>query len=183
MISTQVVVGYAPNRNATLVAVLDPANLPEEMTFDEGVTEAFEDRFPVWLRGCEMGEELVSWYGDDDTCQPCGVGFYWFDRGSGYGAWATSGRCKSCENGMICETPGRSIVDVAMEESYYRTKSDSRHVYSCPSEAFGCPGHANATSATGTTGGSLCAEGYGGILCATCRDGYYGLRDSHGPSR
>ena len=84
---------------------------------------------------------------------------------------------------MICETPGRSIVDVAMEESYYRTKSDSRHVYSCPSEAFGCPGHANATSATGTTGGSLCAEGYGGILCATCRDGYYGLRDSHGPSR
>ena len=174
-----VVVGYAPNRNATLVAVLDPANLPEEMTFDEGVNDAFEDRFPVWLRGCEMGEELVSWYGDDDTCQPCGVGFYWFDRGSDYGAWATSGRCKSCENGMICETPGRSIVDVAMEESYYRTKSDSRHVYSCPSEAFGCPGHANATSATGTTGGSLCAEGYGGILCATCRDGYYGLRDSH----
>ncbi|KAH8091965.1 alpha-ketoglutarate-dependent dioxygenase alkB-like protein [Aureococcus anophagefferens] len=165
-----VVVGYAPNRNATLVAVLDPANLPEEMTFDEGVADAFEDRFPVWLRGCEMGEELVSWYGDDDTCQPCGVGFYWFDRGSDYGAWAQSGRCKSCENGMICETPGRSIVDVAMEESYYRTKSDSRHVYSCPSEAFGCPGHANATSATGTTGGSLCAEGYGGILCATSKN-------------
>ncbi|KAH8045698.1 alpha-ketoglutarate-dependent dioxygenase alkB-like protein [Aureococcus anophagefferens] len=154
--ASPVVVGYAPNRNATLVAVLDPANLPEEMTFDEGVADAFEDRFPVWLRGCEMGEELVSWYGDDDTCQPCGVGFYWFDRGSDYGAWAQSGRCKSCENGMICETPGRSIVD-----------------------AFGCPGHANATSATGTTGGSLCAEGYGGILCATCRDGYYGLRDSH----
>ena len=151
---TETYVTNVPNFTVQLVATVSATQIPTDQVFDDTDDQDFESEFTVRLRGCDMGEILHE---DGHMCVPCEAGEFWWLPGSRYEQWDVLGKCGQCKSGMDCASEGTSLADVHMAEGYYRTRVDSRRVYTCPGEATACPGVGN------TSGRALCAPGYTGI--------------------
>ena len=80
------------------------------------------------------------------------------------GYYRHQGTCLKCPSHVKCD--GQSF---ALDAGYFRTNQNSFVVYECPLGRPACPG--------GNTTGN-CADGYHGVLCATCSSGYFMDRSS-----
>ena len=91
------------------------------------------------------------------SCIRCvdGYGERYFTAQSG------SVSCKICPAGATCPSGKEVVVD----PEFWRTGVASLNMLSCPM-GVGCIG-GNSTSS------ELCAEGYSGVLCAVCADGFF----------
>ena len=102
----------------------------------------------VNLRNCVSGEASIS----NSQCEVCAEGFYSIVAGSA---------CQVCPTGGICYG-GNHIVAAS---GYWRTSDQSDVFYPCPNPAACLEEAINKTS-------EICASGYVGNLCQSCKVGY-----------
>ena len=93
---------------------------------------------------------------DTITCEPCPIG----------------GDCSGSQlSASTLRGNGYGMIDVVQEEhivalpQYWASMTSNTTFYPCPI--------ADACLHGGNTSKSMCAEGYSGLLCATCSDGYF----------
>ena len=107
--------------------------------------------FEVHARACSEGER----YTVDLSCEKCPLQFY------SYVAQKSQGSCLPCNTRAICY----GMNNTAPKPGYWRANATKEEYFECP-EKEACLG-GNITDPFGQ-----CAEGYQGIMCAECSEGY-----------
>lgn len=86
------------------------------------------------------------------------------------------GNCAVCPRAADCAAPGSTLATLKIEPKFYRTTYESTKLYRCHGDERACPGGPGA-------GDDLCADGYGGNLCAVCGSRRYPTTDGDGVLR
>jgi predicted outer membrane repeat protein len=73
--------------------------------------------------------------------------------------------CAECETGSICRTLGVNVLDLELEDGFWRSSQSSSALLTCPFE--GC-----LVGKTYGLGTSNCETGHSGVLCAVCETDY-----------
>lgn len=112
-----------------------------------------EGTYSVQFRSCSRGE-----YFEGRSCHVCPTGFFSLQNNSDLSVR----ECLRCPNGAkFCAS---DIMEV--REGYWRMNGDETIPFKCPRDSSSCEGGYS-------TGASACADGYEGVLCGVCSDGFY----------
>ena len=107
----------------------------------------------VGFRGCHRGEIYAG-----GLCQPCANGSYSLKENSDNSIL----QCQTCPpEAKSCY--GATLI---LDKGYWRSGRYAEHIFSCPAGENSCLGGSGAAD-------ELCADGYGGPLCAVCKSNYF----------
>ena len=104
----------------------------------------FEDAVQIMCSSCTIPSTSTA---GATSCDMCIEG-YWWD--------ASAGGCRVCLEGASC--PGGR--EFTVDRGYWRTESDSVTLFECPMKQ-------------GCAGDDQCSDGYEGIKCGVCANGYF----------
>ena len=74
------------------------------------------------------------------------------------------GNCTVCPDTLNCDKEGATIETMDIVVGAWRANTKSDNIYTCPVKAA-CQG--------GNDTGLYCANGTGGVLCASCSEGWF----------
>ncbi|TNV74984.1 hypothetical protein FGO68_gene9839 [Halteria grandinella] len=125
-----------------------------EMAFETGQANL---NFPlrVKVRGCVLGEQMLS----NGKCKQCEAGSYLLEPSK------KPQQCKNCKNEVSVCKGGATIYP---REGYWRSSNLTDNFFQCLNHEA-CLGFVEESEIASL---GLCADGYKGILCASCKTGY-----------
>jgi hypothetical protein len=106
---------------------------------------------------CATCKVRMTTMGRGSTRCGCEVGYY----------MASNDTCTVCDRSMACESM-TALDTVELRPGYWRANSKSSAIYPCPVREA-CVG--------GNSSGYYCREGYTGMLCGVCQQGYSRTHD------
>ena len=135
-------------------------NLIYDINFANPEASSSHVRINLTFRSCEIGERQT----DDFRCESCAMGSYSFQQNS-------SEKCLPCDDTLPFYCLGSSFV--GPKPSYWRMDYYSDNFIRCPNPSS-CLGYnvSNSQYFEKSKSTGLCREGYKGVLCAECAEGY-----------
>ena len=111
----------------------------------------FEDLESVSCKECPWPATSTA---GSSSCDRCDRGYFLEPDGM---------TCTLCPPEVVCNEPGHTIHTLPLKPKYWRSATHSIDIYECPFSEEACTG--------GNVTADLCAQAYGGVLCAVCQQG------------